>query len=77
MNTCKSCSAPIIWAKTAKGKAMPLDAEPSAKGNIALADGVAVYLTKDALAQAAGWGTPLFLSHFVSCPQAARHRRPK
>lgn len=28
MSKCRSCGAEIIWIKTARGKAMPCDAEP-------------------------------------------------
>lgn len=28
--TCRSCSAPILWTKTAGGKLFPVDAEPDA-----------------------------------------------
>jgi hypothetical protein len=32
--TCRSCAAPITWAVTPGGKAIPLDAEPTAEGNV-------------------------------------------
>lgn len=33
---CRSCDAPIIWAATSRGKAMPVDVEPTAGGNVEL-----------------------------------------
>lgn len=78
MNSCSSCHAPIIWAKTQKGKPMPLDAEPSEKGNIVLTDGVAVYLTKEALAHVPpAPGERRYVSHFATCVDAAKFRRPR
>lgn len=31
---CRACDAPIIWAVTERGKAMPLDADPDPAGNV-------------------------------------------
>jgi hypothetical protein len=72
---CKSCGRPIIFAITAKGRRMPLDADPVAGGNVlvtqededlraAVVDSASQPVTR-----------PLYRSHFVSCPNAARHRR--
>jgi hypothetical protein len=33
MNVCRECAAPILWAKTPNGVAIPLDREPSPIGN--------------------------------------------
>ena len=30
----ETCQAPIVWARTKTGKLMPVDAEPSADGNV-------------------------------------------
>ena len=46
LGTCRSCGAPIVWVKTAKGKKMPLDREPNEAGNITLMDGAAVVVKK-------------------------------
>ncbi len=35
---CKSCGAPIFWARTEAGRAMPVDAEPVADGRVILSD---------------------------------------
>jgi len=83
---CKSCGAPVIWAQTVAGKAMPVDAEPSeVAGNIALApyagiDPKAAPLRP--LAKVIPWSarcqfTDLRASHFVTCPQAGSWRKRK
>jgi hypothetical protein len=78
MSTCKSCGAAIRWARLLPSmKAHPLNAEPSEGGNIDLAEDTAAVLTKGQLASARAKGSPLYTSHFSSCPQAAQHRRAK
>lgn len=80
---CKSCGAAIVWAKTTSGRTMPVDAEPTDDGTIHLngsdcevlskADREAVLAADDL----SGRYTRLHKSHFSTCPQAARHRKPK
>jgi len=66
MNTCSSCGAEIIWTVTVAGKRMPVDAKPEKRVVLKQNEG-------DPL-------TPLsrvvdtFISHFATCPHAARHR---
>jgi len=36
--TCTSCMAPILWASTEKGKAIPLDRDPVPDGNLVLVE---------------------------------------
>jgi hypothetical protein len=67
-----------VWVKTVAGKAMPVDAEPSPEGNVALEDGVQVMATVLGPLEASGAreaGQALHLSHFVSCPQSTGWRR--
>lgn len=78
--TCKSCGAAIIWGKTAKGKAMPLVADPY--GDLVLAGNPPVVervaSPSSALQRAvqdefiAG---RQYHSHFADCPNAAQHRK--
>lgn len=82
MSACRSCKAAIIWARTAAGRLMPLDAQPRADGNIQLLpDGTARVLGKDDLAdldrRAAleGHVARLYVSHFATCELASAHRR--
>lgn len=78
MTSCRSCGAPIRWARTVgAGKSMPLDAEPSADGNVQLVGPheAAVVLAGLDLYAAQQAGVPLYVSHFATCPHAANHRR--
>lgn len=78
-NVCSSCKSPIRWVKMESGKRNPLDAEPTAKGNVIVEGGAGqergVVLSGDELAHARETREPLYLSHFASCPYAATHRR--
>lgn len=72
MSSCRSCGAPLLWAETKGGKRIPLDVEPSIKGNLELSGSSVRYVTPDVNA------SPLrYLSHFVTCPGAASHRSKK
>jgi hypothetical protein len=70
MAICKTCGAEIIWCETSSGKLMPLDAKPE---------------RRFVLGEAAGHGdgtrkarsADTYTSHFVACPQADEHRRPR
>lgn len=73
MSACRSCGKPILWATTAKGKAIPLDAEPTALGNIELRSGVAHYVTPDVNAV----GALRYTAHFAQCPNAKSHRKSR
>lgn len=74
MPKCRSCNAEIVWAKNEKtGKLAPLDAEPSADGNIRLGpDG-----TYEIVVPSYRPRTNLHTSHFATCPGAGKHRKPK
>jgi hypothetical protein len=63
---CSTCQAQIIWAKTTKGRPMPLDLAKVAGGNIDLVDGVAHVVKPD--------GSAKHVSHFATCPNSASHR---
>jgi hypothetical protein len=53
------------------GKKNPLDAEPSAKGNLTLINGRAKFATDEDRKLL----RPLYTSHFATCADAAQHRR--
>jgi hypothetical protein len=81
MNVCRRCKAPILWARTEAGRAMPLDPKPEPGGNIATTT--------------TGTGTPIAVvvppgvlerlddehraalrrSHFATCPYADQFRQ--
>lgn len=85
MNACSACRAPILWAITERGKAMPLDAEPDPAGNVILTGEVrrtdhgsapvAVVLgnTSELFGDP---DTTRYMPHHASCPEAERFRRP-
>ena len=73
MSACRSCSQPILWARTASGKRMPLDAAPVCDA-IAETRGLFVLRETDQetpLALAA-WGLeglePHYRRHWATCP---------
>ncbi len=39
---CRSCRAPIVWARTPAGRLMPLDPTPTDDGNVEIIGGLAV-----------------------------------
>ena len=75
----------MVWAVTSKGSLMPIDPDPVAGGNVIL-DGTARHQRSGreypAAFVLAGTDTPLgdparFVSHFATCPNAERFRRPR
>lgn len=57
------------WERTAAGKPIPLDPEPTPTGNLAFRD--------DGRVVAAAGCPPgdRYVTHFATCPDAAEHRR--
>lgn len=72
MAACRSCGAEILWATTENGKRIPIDPEPAERpsGLFKLEQSL---LGLKAVSVA---GEPVYLSHFVTCPNAAAHRKP-
>jgi len=68
MSACSSCKQRIIWAKTASGKAIPLNPDPQPGGNLELKDGVARVVQPHPAVK-------LYTSHFANCPSANAHRK--
>lgn len=62
---CRSCEAEIKWITMASGKAMPVDV-PGEKR-------VVVFMGVDGVE--AGRVVDTYTSHFVTCPDADKHRR--
>lgn len=69
-DVCKSCRAPIEWARTVKGHRIPLDPGAVEDGNLTLERGVARARLPDDTG-------PARRSHFASCAHAAQHRRAR
>lgn len=64
---CRSCQAEVIWALTAAGKKMPLDAKP-----------VSGFVLDDDLwldAPTILTTGKIYVSHFATCPNSDQHRR--
>ena len=77
MATCRSCGAEIVWLKHHEtGKANPIDREPHANGNIVpnFSQGIYRMATGNELEMARLYGKKVYISHFVTCPNAAEHR---
>lgn len=74
---CRSCHAPIRWERTIAGRAIPMDLEPRAGGNLVLIDAPPPLGPRHRYVEHT---SPLpdqlaYVSHFATCPQAAEHRR--
>ena len=65
LRKCSSCDASIIFAKTAAGKKIPLDATPVPGLFVILDGGVAISARE------------VYRSHFATCPHAAAHRHKR
>lgn len=78
MMTCTSCGAEIRWAKTEKGKWMPIDPLPAENGNIVpigRGDQVLAHvLSKDENPEE---HAHRYTSHYATCPNANQHRKSK
>lgn len=73
MATCKSCGKQIFWAKTVGGKMMPIDAEADEKGQLVVDNGVARFVSDAPTSRHRARHN----SHFVTCPNADKHRKIK
>ncbi len=73
---CESCQAPLIWCLTRRERWIPLDRDPHPEGNVLIANRApwCVVLTPAAVEYERLAGTLLHRAHFVTCPNAARHR---
>lgn len=75
-SNCQACGAPMLWTVTHRGERMPVDPDPRADGNIVIElgdDGVARSRPRDPLLDAG----PFHASHFSTCPEAPRFRKPR
>jgi hypothetical protein len=69
----------VQWVTTEAGKNMPIDAAPVDDGNITvmtIGEGRRVAHVHGKPADIEP-GAARYKSHFVTCPQAAQHRKPK
>lgn len=72
---CGSCRAPIVWALTAAGRKMPVDAVPVDDGDFIMGpDDTIVKIQPFAEVPL---GVDRFTSHFVTCPDRDEWRKPR
>ena len=84
MSTCRSCGAEVLWAQSERGRAIPLDPEPSSRGTLVLEfgaerapfDGILEHVPRVAVRARPGerLGQPRYVNHTVSCPKAPAWR---
>ena len=89
-STCKSCDAPIVWARTEakEGKdgkvkparSMPIDADPDTGQMAVPGNGNLVKVGEDRgqpVVRYVPAGKGLHVSHFATCPERDQHRKGK
>lgn len=74
-----SCRARIVWARTDRGRRMPVDADPTDAGTILLVDEHNTEPRARVIAQPdrADHAGQLHTSHFATCPAARQFRSPR
>lgn len=77
--SCRSCGAKIFWCITARGKRIPINAEPdNAKGNLIVTDRGEVpgeRFLATIVQPLLDASQTRYLSHFATCPQAKKWSR--
>lgn len=77
MPECRSCGAPITWARTKKDKTIPLDTNPVPGGNLVIVGRVKTehgMAPLVAMADADNTDRDHYVAHFSTCPAAEKHR---
>lgn len=86
MPDCSSCHQRVWWVRSAAtGRAMPLDPDPTADGNVVIERGAAVVLPRQRDTGPTLFeqeppppdDRPRYTSHFATCPNAASHRKAR
>lgn len=70
ITTCRSCSARIFFAATVNGKDMPMDEKPVGKASV-------LKVNPNDPTKPVVKIVDAYQPHFVSCPEAQKHRKPK
>jgi hypothetical protein len=76
MSVCRSCGAPVVWAKTTARHPIPLNPEPSEAGNLAYCDAGVVEYVGGPRSLFDSDERPRYVSHFATCPDAPDWRKP-
>lgn len=77
VTTCNSCEAEIRWVVTAKGKRMPLDADPSFDGRYVFAQRGSDRVSYLGERELENWTGDKYASHFATCVDADGWRRSR
>jgi len=78
VSECKGCGAEMVWARTARGKKMPLDAEPSRDGNFVLeGDPIDPETRRLPNDEAARYTGDKHTAHWGTCPNYTDFKRPR
>lgn len=70
ITTCRSCGARIFFAATVNGRDMPMDEKPVGKASV-------LKVNPDDPTKPMVKIVDAYQAHFVSCPAAQQHRKPK
>lgn len=79
-SSCRSCQRPVVWAVSEAGKNIPIDPEPKPTGNLVLLTSMRdgrIYIQARAFDAEQDADLQRYVSHFVTCPDAKRFRRPR
>lgn len=77
-SNCRSCEAPIVWCRMRSGKTMPVDADPTPRGDFYLVtadDGTIEAHHVRTHPEKLGEDVDRYTSHFATCDNPERFRR--
>ncbi len=72
VSACRECGAAMRWVKTAKGKSMPIDDEPSSDGRFVIESGDEDPVKVRFLPEGEEYTGDRFTSHFTTCTNPGR-----
>jgi hypothetical protein len=74
---CNSCKRSVVFARTERGKLMPIDPRPAEDGNLEIIALVEDVPTVRVLRKGDPTLAKRYMPHFATCPNAVRHRKPR
>lgn len=74
LGACTTCRAAVLWTVTAAGHRTPVNVRPDERGNLRLTLG---HTLRSHVPEPDDRAGDLYLSHFVTCPQAKQHRKAR
>lgn len=69
---CRGCHLEIRWARTERGKAIPIDPAPVPDGNLVVSDGGIAHVLRATEMPP----SERYVSHFATCVRRAHFRKP-